>query len=402
MIELSIFEYPLSQVLAAALVLFIILRRNTSFARRAGSRKTSVVLIILASLFIAVEGTWGPCLYHHWTFVVLLLLTILSLGFTSLADMKKKSYYALMSHAGLFLVLMGGVFGSSDCTDAHIKLYSDGSEEHMAYDKCKGVTPLPFSLSLKEFKTDYYEDGTSPMQYTSTLLIDGKEHRTSVNHPCRHDGYRFYQSGFEAATGSYSIIEIVRDPWLPVVALGALLLAVSAFLNLKLTWRSWKILAAALALAVIFGLISVSRIKFGTLAPALRSMWFLPHLIVYMLAYSLMALSLIAAVASLMSDRVPVHLSGRLLSTASSLMLIGMLCGAAWAKQAWGSYWTWDPKECWAAVTWLLTLAGSHISKKRLNLLFTMLAFLSIQITWYGVNYLPSSSQSLHTYNQQT
>ena len=78
-----------------------------------------------------------------------------------------------------------------------------------------------------------------------------------------------------------------------------------------------------------------------------------------------------------------------------------MLCGAVWAKQAWGDYWTWDPKECWAAATWLLTLAGTHLPKKNLKLAFAVIAFLAMQMTWYGVNHLPPSSNSLHTYNQE-
>ena len=79
-----------------------------------------------------------------------------------------------------------------------------------------------------------------------------------------------------------------------------------------------------------------------------------------------------------------------------------MLCGAVWAKQAWGNYWTWDAKECWAAATWLLSLAGTHLpsSGRKNRLLFTVLAFIAMQMTWYGVNFLPSSGQSLHTYNQ--
>lgn len=77
-----------------------------------------------------------------------------------------------------------------------------------------------------------------------------------------------------------------------------------------------------------------------------------------------------------------------------------MMCGAVWAQQAWGDYWTWDVKECWAAATWLLTVAGSHVPGKKLKLTFAVIAFLAMQMTWYGVNYLPSAAQSLHTYNR--
>lgn len=400
MIDPHIFESPLSLVLAAAFVLSVIVSRNSSVSGFFRSRKLSSILIVLVTVMVATEGVFGGGLYRHWTFIVLTLMIMFSLGSVSMSDWKGKSYYALTSHLGLFLVLFGGLFGSSDCTDVQMTVYSGGGEEHIACDVRGRAVPLPFSVELKDFNIDLYADGRSPKQYTSVLSVDGKELVTSVNHPCRYKGYRIYQSGYDIQTGRYSVLKLVRDPWLPVMALGAILLALSVLLSLKETWRSWKMLVAAFALAAVFTVISVARINFGTLAPALRSLWFVPHLIVYMVAYAVMALAVITGIASLVSHKIPGHLSGRLLRTASSLLLAGMLCGAVWAKMAWGDYWTWDAKECWAAATWLLTLTATHVPKKRFTLLFTIIAFMAIQMTWYGVNYLPSSSQSLHTYNK--
>lgn len=351
-------------------------------------------------MLLAAEGTWSFGLFHHWTFLVVIVIALLSLGLVAINDFSKKSFIAFMSHSGLFLVLFGGLFGVPDCTDAFIKVYQEGGAEHIAVDAKGNSVPLPFSISLEDFRIDCYEDGTSPKQYTSTLSIDGRTVQTSVNHPCRHEGYTIYQSGYDIYDGRYSVLKIVRDPWLPVVALGALMLLLGAVLSLKKVWSNWKVLVAALLLAVVFTVISVARISFGALPPALRSLWFVPHLTVYMLAYSILALAVIAGFVRLFSKRIPDGLSEKLLSTTSSLLLTGMLCGAVWAKQAWGDYWTWDAKECWAAATWLLTLAGTHTPKKNLRLIFAVTAFLAMQMTWYGVNYLPSSSRSLHTYNQ--
>ena len=269
-----------------------------------------------------------------------------------------------------------------------------------AFDANGTEVTLPFSITLKDFRIDYYEDGFSPKQYSSILEIEGKELSTSVNHPGRHKRYLIYQSGYDAVDGRYSVLKVVRDPWLPLVALGGLLMAMAAVLSLRIVWRSRKALLAALLLAAIFTVLSVARIRFGRQMPALRSLWFVPHLIVYMLAYSVMALSVIAGVCSVFSSKVREHLPGRLLSTASSLLLIGMICGAVWAQQAWGNYWAWDAKECWAAATWLLTLVASHSSRQRTRLVFLLLAFLAIQIIWYGVNLLPAAESSLHTYNR--
>jgi len=86
-----------------------------------------------------------------------------------------------------------------------------------------------------------------------------------------------------------------------------------------------------------------------------------------------------------------------------SFFTIGMLLGALWAKQAWGDYWTWDPKETWAAITWLLYALYFHIKEirpnaKRMIFVSLILAFISLQICWYGLQYLPQARGSLHNY----
>ena len=77
-----------------------------------------------------------------------------------------------------------------------------------------------------------------------------------------------------------------------------------------------------------------------------------------------------------------------------------MMAGSIWAQQCWGDYWAWDPKENWAAVTWLFTLVYLHMGSHRTlpAFLVILLSFIALQITWYGVDYLPSAVHSLHTY----
>ncbi|MBO7292042.1 MAG: cytochrome c biogenesis protein CcsA, partial [Bacteroidaceae bacterium] len=84
---------------------------------------------------------------------------------------------------------------------------------------------------------------------------------------------------------------------------------------------------------------------------------------------------------------------------------IGMLTGALWAKEAWGEFWSWDAKESWAAVTWMLYMLSIHLrlmgkTDKRLNGVVLIIAFLALQMCWYGVNYLPSATESIHIYNR--
>lgn len=184
-----------------------------------------------------------------------------------------------------------------------------------------------------------------------------------------------------------------------------LLLAIGVLAGLKANWRSRYLTIAVALLAILFAALSVARINFGTLVPALRSWWFVPHLVLYMIAYSALAIALVMAVLDLagVGNGALVPLTGKLFSTASSLLILGMLCGAVWAKAAWGDWWTWDAKECWAGVTWLLTLCGLHLphrmsGRKMAMLISIVLSFAAMQMAWYGVEHVPAAQTSLHAY----
>ena len=88
-----------------------------------------------------------------------------------------------------------------------------------------------------------------------------------------------------------------------------------------------------------------------------------------------------------------------------AFLTFGMLFGALWAKVAWGHYWAWDPKETWAAVTWLCYLLYIHLRRAephawKKSLVLLLVAFVCLQMCWWGINYLPSAQgHSVHTYN---
>jgi cytochrome c-type biogenesis protein CcsB len=83
-------------------------------------------------------------------------------------------------------------------------------------------------------------------------------------------------------------------------------------------------------------------------------------------------------------------------------LTIGIILGAVWAKYAWGGYWSWDPKETWSLITWLVYAAYLHaryikgLSGKPLAY-FTIIGFLSVIFTYYGVNLI---IPGLHSYAQ--
>ena len=81
-------------------------------------------------------------------------------------------------------------------------------------------------------------------------------------------------------------------------------------------------------------------------------------------------------------------------------LTIGIVTGAAWANYAWGTYWSWDPKETWSLITWLIYAIYLHIRflagwKGRRAAIFAILGFLCVLFTYLGVNLVLSG---LHSY----
>ena len=521
-------SFPISLLLALTLLIIIALSSYSSWNKMSICRHplTAAVLLVLFAIVNGIEGTWALGLQHSWTMYVIVVLLLFSLGLAITHKVQKTASKALclptrkeraqlwlrkmsflLLHSGVFLVLFGGFFGAPDKEDGQV-LLEYGKPTHIAYQANGEMLPLPFDIQIDTFYINYYPDGRSPKQFTTRFTIheigetvdEGARIRderinssdsetletkvispsscvlhpssqatltTAVNHPCAWRGYRFYQSNYDPLRGEYSVLKVVRDPWIAFVWVGIALLAIGACWQMTRQWKAhWGWWLAVGAVTVIFTVITLAKINFGTLMPALRSAWFIPHIGVYMIAYSLLAVASVLGIVVMIQDRLRLrikderlnssvdegarrkderlnsadsetsetkvispsscvlhpssqprqvgalrHLLMGLLQTSSCLLLIGMLCGAVWAKQAWGDYWTWDPKECWALATWMLTLIGMHIKTKSDNpkvqktmlvllVVFVLLSFAAMQMTWYGVNYLPSADLSLHTYGR--
>ncbi|MBR1652368.1 MAG: cytochrome c biogenesis protein CcsA [Alloprevotella sp.] len=166
------------------------------------------------------------------------------------------------------------------------------------------------------------------------------------------------------------------------------------------------ILSFSTVLATVFVCVNLFKpeIHDKTLMPALQSPWFAPHVIVYMFAYALLGAATLMALYALLSRRADQDAMQRstdeLVAVGWAFLTFGMLFGALWAKEAWGHYWTWDPKETWAAVTWLGYLVHIHWrGQSRLRYCWLLLCFVLLQMCWWGINYLPAAQgASVHTY----
>lgn len=203
----------------------------------------------------------------------------------------------------------------------------------------------------------------------------------------------------------------------PLRTMGETRLWYSFFLPVAgvLTYLRWNykwILSFTTILSTVFIIVNIANpdIHNKVLMPALQSPWFSPHVIIYMFSYAILGAVTLVAIYYLVCEKKLSNPSGIILMAdnmvyaGTACITLGMLMGAIWAKEAWGHYWSWDPKETWAAITWLGYMIYIHYrlkkhSSPRTSMIILIISFILLQICWYGVNYLPSAQQSVHTYS---
>ncbi len=164
------------------------------------------------------------------------------------------------------------------------------------------------------------------------------------------------------------------------------------------------------------------RYTIAPLMPALKSNWLSVHVATAILSYGAFALSFGLASIYLIKEyfkRQPARnlkfsgfiscmpamelldeLSYRFITFGFFLLSMVIVSGAIWAEQAWGSYWSWDPKETWSLITWLIYGACLHARhtydwKGRRSLVLAVIGFAAVLFTFFGVNYL---LPGLHSY----
>ena len=152
------------------------------------------------------------------------------------------------------------------------------------------------------------------------------------------------------------------------------------------------------AVMLPFGLLlSGFALLVSHLMPVLASPWLSLHVSVVMMGYSLLAFVMLTGIMGLCvkQQAESLMLLGRLLLYPAVFFLgIGIFLGAVWANQSWGSYWSWDPKEVWALITFMIYALGFHsqsvawMRSARHFHLFSVLAFAAVLITYFGVNFL--------------
>lgn len=217
-------------------------------------------------------------------------------------------------------------------------------------------------------------------------------------------GMRWYISGYAPWSNSYETMICLA--WVSV--LGGLLFS----------RRS----SIAFALATLFGgvVLFVSGLNWmdpqiTPLVPVLKSPWLMFHVATLIAAYGFLGISCMIGTTNLLATALITPKNRDLLSPriiqlsiinemslliGLALMLVGIFLGAIWANESWGRYWSWDPKETWALITAVVYAVVLHIrwfwgkENHRLFNLLSQLAFLTVLMTYFGVNYLLSGMHS--------
>ena len=181
------------------------------------------------------------------------------------------------------------------------------------------------------------------------------------------------------------------------------------------------------AFAVPFAFLAMAYASFSTdisktinpLIPALQSNWLISHVVTCFIGYASFAVAAALGIMYLIKDTkaapaaTPEEQSTRIpsLTVLDSIihstmvfgfiwLTAGIITGAVWANSAWGTYWSWDPKETWSLITWFfyaLTLHARYTrgwNGKPIAVL-AIFGFISVLFTYYGVNFLLSG---LHSY----
>jgi cytochrome c-type biogenesis protein CcsB len=174
------------------------------------------------------------------------------------------------------------------------------------------------------------------------------------------------------------------------------------------------LLGAAASLLGALSLASASTF-FGSeirpLMPALQSNWLTVHVFTCFLGYGGFAVSFLSSVAFLVLSRAGSKATQESRDTLETTMAqtisfgflfltIGIITGAVWANSAWGTYWSWDPKETWSLITWFIYAAFLHCRfmrgwRGKRAAWVSIIGFISVLFTYIGVNFLLSG---LHSY----
>ncbi|MDO4298811.1 MAG: c-type cytochrome biogenesis protein CcsB [Lachnospiraceae bacterium] len=159
---------------------------------------------------------------------------------------------------------------------------------------------------------------------------------------------------------------------------------------------------------LLIGYAAMQSKEVRELMPALRSNWLGIHVSTAIISYGAFGVSFAVSLMFLLREKMKGHdfwekhipeaqkldiISYRAVSLGFLFLTFVMISGAIWAERAWGSYWSWDPKETWSLITWIIYALYLHLRmskgwKGKSAAMFAAIGFICVIFTYIGVNTL--------------
>ena len=263
------FAWPVNGIVMAGFlavvgVLFLLRKKVPAF-QFVGTYHAAIPAMVYAVVLTIVMGLtrqtasptgggshWFNHMLTFWPFVLIYVYVATILGVITLRRLMhltswKRDVPFLLNHFGLFLALTTATLGNADMQ--RVKMVTVvGEPEWRAVTQNGGLKEMPMTIELKKFIMETYDDG-SPKRYASEILIQTKSDKPStaghlhaegsktveavvdVNKPYEVDGWKIYQYGYDVQMGAMSqtsVLELVSDPWLPLVYAGIYMMLAGA------------------------------------------------------------------------------------------------------------------------------------------------------------------------------
>ena len=262
MLQLSIgpvdwdaFRWPVNGIVLAVFLALVaiafLLRKKVYGFQFIGTYKAAVPALVYAVVLTIimgmtrqeVNGTWLTNMLSFWPFVLIYVYMAVILGLVVLRQLKSWAaasfslftfHFSLLPHLGLFLAMTCATLGNADMQ--RLKMITvKGEPEWRALNSQQQIVEMPFSIELKDFIMETYDDGM-PRRFASDIQVVTKtgghiQATVEVNKPVEVDGWKIYQYGYDTQMGAMSktsILELVSDPWLPLVYTGIYMMLAGA------------------------------------------------------------------------------------------------------------------------------------------------------------------------------
>jgi len=309
--------------------------------------------------------------------------------------------------------------------------FGEQGEIHLRADKAETIHVKQHALTLflwsfEVTEADYIAELRILDRSRAPLVVD--EGTARINKPLKYHGFRFCLSDYDSDEMGV-VLAYNYDPWgIGITYTGYALLLISMvgfFFQKHSLFRTllnqsvfgqrsglFSVCAVVIIMVLTFVMTKAVTPK-PPLQPVLQTPLLGIHVSVIMLAYTLFAVMMVNGILGLCVTKWRkklMLLSQVLLYPAEFCLIVGIFVGAVWANMSWGRYWGWDPKETWALVTmlvyalllhfpWmkkLLAKSDQHQKSEKIYHILSIVAFLFVLFTYFGVSYLLGG---LHSYS---